>query len=173
MQGQLRRMCYPCVAVPCLCRRPSMRSTIVPRRRPWMRSLIVPAEKTPCDYLKHVALIVVSLLIIYFWLPVTSTTSLRQQAGSQDSEGMRAPRGVGGGGEPPRRRCCIVGAPGRGTAVRARPCRARAARAAPPGPRGARGIAGPARSRRARAAVALGCTANRKRYNRRRVGPVV
>jgi len=37
----------------------------------------------------------------------------------------------------------------------------------------ARGPAGPARSRRARAAVALGCTANRKRYNRRRVGPVV
>ena len=45
-----------------------------------------------------------------------------------------------------------------------------AARAALPGPRGP---AGPARSRRARAAVALGCTANRKRYNRRRLGPVV
>ena len=51
--------------------------------------------------------------------------------------------------------------------------RHRRARAAPPGARGARGIAGPARSRRARAAVALGCTVNRKRYNRRRVGPVV
>ena len=47
----------------------------------------------------------------------------------------------------------------RGTAGRARPRRARAAL---PG----------ARSRRARAAVALGCMANRKRYNRRRVGPV-
>ena len=61
----------------------------------------------------------------------------------------------------PRRRCCIVGAPG------ARPRRARAAL---PGPRGPDGTA---RCRRARAAVALGCTANRKRYNRRRVGPVV
>ena len=55
----------------------------------------------------------------------------------------------------------------RGTAGRARHRRAREALQGP------RGAAGCARHRRARAAVALGCTANRKRYNWRRLGPVL